>query len=474
MLKTNTGETMFVGRKTEMDWLEEIRSHSQKKLFPIVIYGPRRVGKTTLVRKFIEGKKAFYFFVNETKSSPVLAAEAAQEIRAISGSDELLALNSWDKILKYLIEKSPFEVIVFDEFQNFNTADNAVFGILQNLIDQNEHTKKMLVFLGSSTGLMKEVFEDKHAALYGRMKSKLLLKPIAFQEYLAGMQKLGYRDTDDISGFYFVFGGYPKYLSALEDFEIGKKALNEILQVFFFSKNAAFQNEVQDVLRAEFGNKGSNYYSIMEAIGTGHTKLSEISSYTSITATTLSSFMGDLCDYHELVERNLPVLRPKTKDTRYSIKNPLFRFWFRFVRPNLSNMEIGRYDLLMGNIKKNFRAYSGIEFERLAKEYLISQSGNEKLDFSEIGSWWAKGREIDIVTLGKENCVWECKWSSVSQQEAYSIRASLEANAVLAGIQNPKFGLIAKKAERGAEEPFDYFVSIGDIFEGKLPHSKRR
>ncbi|MBN2122535.1 ATP-binding protein [Candidatus Micrarchaeota archaeon] len=465
---------MFIGRKNELSWLEEMLSHSKKKLFPIVIYGPRRVGKTTLIKRFMEGKESFYFFVNETKSSPVLASEAANEIRKKDKKAEMLSLESWDKILKYLIEESPFEAVIFDEFQNFQNANSSVFGTLQNLIDSNENKGKLLIFLGSSTGMMKELFEDTHAALYGRIKSKLFLSPLGFRDCIDGLKKMGYKEDKEMAGFYFVFGGYPKYLSALEDFSIGAKPINELLRTLFFSKNAAFQEEVQDVLRAEFGKRGANYYSIMEAIATGHTKLSEIASYSGLSVTSLSPFMRDLCDYHELVERKLPIMRSKTRDTRYALKSPLFRFWFRFVRPNLSSLEIGRYDLLMENIKKNLDSYSGLEFERLAKEYLVSNAGKNKLDFSEIGGWWSKGREIDLVTLGAENCAWECKWSHISRGEALKIRRALEENSALAGIKDARFGLVSREMDAGADEYFDYVADLGDIFEGKLPHHNRR
>ncbi|MDR2832182.1 MAG: hypothetical protein LBV67_00535 [Streptococcaceae bacterium] len=50
---------MFFGRKKELDKLEQ-QYQSDKFEFP-VIYGRRRVGKTELIKKFVQNKKAIYF-----------------------------------------------------------------------------------------------------------------------------------------------------------------------------------------------------------------------------------------------------------------------------------------------------------------------------------------------------------------------------------------------------------------------------
>jgi len=464
----------FLNRKTEIGWLEEMHLHSQKKLFPVVIYGPRRVGKTTLVKRFMAKKNALYIYVNETKSSHVLAKEVSENIKKAEELDEFTAFDSWDGILKYLIEKSGFEAIIFDEFQNFASVEKSVFGTLQDLLDSNEnHAGPLLVFMGSSTGIIKEIFEDQAAALYGRVKAKLRMKPMAFQDIAQGMNRFGYSDKLDIAGFFFVFGGYPKYLVCLEDFEVGVRPLHGILEQLFFRENAPLRDEVKDLLQAEFGSRGAQNYAILEAIAGGHTKLSEIASYIGMPATSVSPFLNKLCEHHEVIEKNTPLLRPSVKDTRYSIKNPIFRFWFRFVRPYSAQLELGRYGQFKQELKKDFDSYAGREFEGLCREFLTSKAGKENLNISQIGKWWHKDNEIDIVTLGRENYAWECKWSMVKARDAGRIAAKLEQNASIAGIKNAKKGLFAQEIEENAKEHFDYVITLNDIFRNKLPRGKQ-
>lgn len=460
----------FLNRNSEMKWLDEMYGYSKRKLFPIVIHGSRRVGKTTLVKNFIKGKNALYIFVNETKSSHVLGTEVVGEMKAQGALEEYVFLENWDGILKHLIEKSKFDIIVFDEFQNFLSVDKTVFGTLQNLIDQNENKKgPLLVFLGSSTGLIKEVFENNSAALYGRVKAKLNMKPLLFHDFVFGMEKLGFKNYADATEFYFVFGGYPKYLTALEDFKVPPGDIFEILKFFFFRHNGVFQNEVRDILRTEFGSKGAQYYSVLEAIATGHTKLSEISSYIGIPSTSTSTFLTHLADQFEIVEKNQPILRPKVKDTRYLIKNPLFRFWFRFVRPHRAHFELGKYHEFDKLLRRDFSTFAGREFEKLCKEYLIYSLKEGKIDFSDTGSWWHKDQEIDIVTLGKDECVWECKWSSLNKKEAEEISRKLDEKVSFTGLKNPKKGLFAREVGKGVLDIFDFVITLDDVVKGRFP-----
>ena len=52
----------FIGRHSELDRLEqEYRDNSSF----VVIYGRRRVGKTTLIKEFIKGKNAFYYLASK-------------------------------------------------------------------------------------------------------------------------------------------------------------------------------------------------------------------------------------------------------------------------------------------------------------------------------------------------------------------------------------------------------------------------
>ena len=54
---------MFIGRKEELGFLEN--EYNKKRSSFVIIYGRRRVGKTTLIKEFIRNKEAMYFLASE-------------------------------------------------------------------------------------------------------------------------------------------------------------------------------------------------------------------------------------------------------------------------------------------------------------------------------------------------------------------------------------------------------------------------
>ena len=50
---------MFIGRKNELQQLNTL--YKQNRFQCVIIYGRRRVGKTTLINEFIKDKDAVYF-----------------------------------------------------------------------------------------------------------------------------------------------------------------------------------------------------------------------------------------------------------------------------------------------------------------------------------------------------------------------------------------------------------------------------
>ena len=53
----------FIGRKEELEALQEL--YNKKGFHMAVLFGRRRVGKTTLVNKFIELNKCYQYLCNE-------------------------------------------------------------------------------------------------------------------------------------------------------------------------------------------------------------------------------------------------------------------------------------------------------------------------------------------------------------------------------------------------------------------------
>ena len=172
----------------------------------------------------------------------------------------------------------------------------------------------------------------------------------------------------------------------------------------------------------------------------------------------------------DLVRRDVSITAvKKTKNGIYSFKDNIFSFWFRFIFPYEDMINLGRHEEVLKMISRDLNAYIGKPFEEIAKEFLWATSGG---NFSRIGRWWYKGEEIDIVAINEDKmeiALFECKWSRLSQNEAFNILNDLERKAPLVKWKDNRYkehcGIIAKEVkgkEKLREKGYQIF-DLGDL-----------
>ena len=111
----------FIGRVTELEKLDSEYRRDSASL--ILLHGRPRVGKTSLIRKFVEHKKYFYFLASE--ESEAMNRDAFKRLVADYLTDSLLresVVESWEIIFKELLSNIGTQrlLIVIDEFQNLS------------------------------------------------------------------------------------------------------------------------------------------------------------------------------------------------------------------------------------------------------------------------------------------------------------------------------------------------------------------
>jgi len=463
----------FVDRDDELEFLNECKDLSHRKLFVISIYGLRRVGKTRLVFQFLENND-LYFFVNKYKTSDSLLIEYQGILKNKYILGELESVRSWDDFFTVLFERYN-GVIAFDEFQNFIFIDKSIFGMLQKYIDINENRKDILfIFTGSTIGLIKKIFTDSKEPLYGRVKRSLHLEQLKFSDVLEVCRHLDINDISDVITLYSIFGGFPRYYVAIEDENLNGKSVNEILEKFFFMKNSIFEDEVNMILSLEFGRRSGIYYDILTAIANGSTRISEIASYLRKKETTLTRQLNELVGYFNLIGVERQVTGNKTA---MYIKHPLMNFWFKFIYKNLSDYQIRDVILL-----EKIREYSkniGRGFEEVCKEFMVDMNIADELPFrfSKIGRQWGKFKgekgkntyEIDMVALNegtKEIFFCECKWKEKVDAEKILRQLKKKAEYVQWNNEQRKdyFAVFAKSFSMRSNEAYCYDLNDFETF----------
>lgn len=434
----------FINRQKELQELREIEKLSKKKLFVIAIYGLRRVGKTRLLLEFLKDR-GLYFFVNKNKTSQDLLNEYENILKENKILGELERLSTWDKFIEVIIRRET-PPIVFDEFQNFNFVEPAVFGALQKNIDLNEDKPGLIILSGSLIGLMKKIFTNSKEPLYGRIKKGKKLEPLSFRSCaeIGNELKLS---KEDIIKLYMIFGGYPKYYVAIEDFNLHGKTAEEIINELFLVKDAPLEDEVNIILSQEFGGRSGVYYSILEAIANGNNTLSAIAGYLNIPVTSITRQVNELKDLFELIEIEKPYYG---KRGIYRIKHPLVEFWFSQIHRNFSDY-VTRNPKFIANLKSNLNSYYGRCFERVAKEFVISELGLivakrqwGKAPQKEKGK---SSYEIDLIGKNEKNTfAFEFKWGIYNYSEIMRILKELdEKTKYMPKLENLRLGVVAKK-----------------------------
>ncbi|MFH0861921.1 MAG: ATP-binding protein [Candidatus Altiarchaeota archaeon] len=436
---------MFIGRESELKQLGELEHLSKKKHFIVVLYGLRRVGKTRLLLEFVKNRGS-YFFVNKNKTSADLLNEFQNILKDDKTLSELEDLRTWDDFFKVIMARKTTPVI-FDEFQNFAYVEPAVFGIVQKNADLHEDRPGMMLLSGSLIGLMKKLFRDSGEPLYGRIKKGLKIDPLNLASCLEFGTELDI-SKEDAAKLYCVFGGYPKYYVAVEDFGLNGRSADEIIDSLLLSADAPLEDEVNIILSQEFGGRSGVYYSILEAIASGNNTLSSIAGYLNATPTSLTRQIKELKDYFELIELEMPY---EGKRGIYRIKHPLIYFWFSQIYKNYSEY-VSRRPKLMDKLRRNLDGAYGHMFERTASEFLAY-----KIGLTEARRQWGKipgakkgenTYEIDLIgRSGETTYLFEFKWAEVGFGEAKRIIQKLQQNSKhIPSLKGEiKYGIVAKK-----------------------------
>ena len=386
---------IFIDRERELEFLKQ---QEEQRPSLAVIYGRRRVGKSSLVEKFCRGKKHLYYTASESNKK-----EQLNEIYSLASEkleDKLIQdlKHSWETLLRYLKDKNL--ILVLDEFPYIINSDPSIPSKIKRIWDEELRDSNIfLILTGSSVSMMEDDVISPRSPLYGRRTGQWKLEPFDF----TSAQKFfpDYSMEDKIRT-YSVLGGIPYFL---EQFDPDEPVMENISRSIL-NKGSVLYNEVEFLMREEL-REPRNYYTTLRSISQGNTKFSDIQNDTGIAKNSLTSYLSILRNLH-LIKRRTPITKKNSKKGRYYLEDNFFRFWFRYIFPNKSQLETDK-KLLLGKIEDTLDQYVSFIFEDVCRECVnMDRTGYE------VGRWWFREEEIDIVALNereKKALFAECKWS---------------------------------------------------------------
>lgn len=428
----------FVDREEELETLQHEYERDGSAL--VILYGRRRVGKTTLISEFIKDKNALFFLASE--ESEAQNRNAFREKAAdFIGSDLLRGaeVKSWDVLFKAIMDadfpRKP--VLVLDEFQYLGKANPAFPSIFQRIWEEILKDKPVMVILcGSLISMMESQTLAYGSPLYGRRTAQIRLKQIPFAYYHEFFPDKSRRELIEM---YAITGGVPKYIELFSErgdlyTAIGRCVLN---------RSGYLYDEPYFLLQQEVSEVGS-YFSIIRAIAAGNTKLSAISALLEVKATSLTKYLKTLIDL-DILEREVPIMEEnpeKSKKGLYKIKDNYLRFWFAFVYPNMSFIESGHRAIVMDKIRKSLvKNHIAFVYEDVCRERMWELNAEDAwpFHFAKLGRWWDARDEIDIAGLdpdGKNLILGECKYWT--EPVGVSVLRELEAKSAFVAWEREK------------------------------------
>lgn len=404
----------FIGRQKELAKLNE--EYNRDSSF-VVIYGRRRVGKTTLIKEFLKEKTAFYFLATEELENQSMKRLAS--VVARTTGNHLLqkaAFSDWLDLFRVIAEYKPEEkkVFVMDEFPYLVKTNPAFPSILQNAWDEIfKDCPIMLILSGSFIGMMQKHALSYDSPLYGRRTAQIRLLPLSFTDVYAAR---GLNFTEAVEQ-YSITGGVPKYLEFFDD---GRDLTGQLMETVL-SKNGFLYEEPYFLLKSE-SMTAVNYFSIIKAIADGNHKLGKIAGLLGQETSALTPYLRTLSDLG-FVEKQTPVTEKNPEKTRkglYFISDNFIRFWFRYLYPYKGELELDNKQIVLEELQKDFIAkYVAFTYEDICRDIFAHLCGNGAIDFtpSRIGSYWLNDYEgdtqIDVVAVDhrhKRLFAGECKY----------------------------------------------------------------
>lgn len=417
----------FVDRTDETTRLKEALSGERSTL--VVIYGRRRLGKSTVIKRALTEDDVY--FLADRSEGQHQRSMLAKVVGQLFPDFDKLTYPDWEALLRAINYRTINRfTLCLDEFPYLVEQSPELPSVLQKLIDEKT-LKYNIVVCGSSQNMMYGLFLDSTAPLYGRADVIMKFMPIRLP-YI--QEALGFNATSAIEE-YSVWGGVPRYWELRENNASLKDALwYNILSVngtLYEEPIKLFQDDVKYVAKTS---------TIMSYVGSGASRLSEIASRCNEPATNLSRPLKKLIDLGFL-EREVPfgVDEKSSKKSLYKIADPFMAFYYQFVVPNRSFIELGRRRPIEQALNTHFSEYVSMQWERICRNTVTGNQINGVL-YDKANRWWGsvlneehKPEQVEFDVMAesldkKYLLVGECKWTTQENGKLLTTELLRKAN----------------------------------------------
>lgn len=397
---------MFSGRTSELKYLNTYYDRVGSQI--MVVYGEKNVGKTTLLRQFVQDKPCYYFRAR---------AASERELRYQWGRElgdegiKLLKYPSFSEILQSVgSSANGKKVIIIDEFQAIIKSSDSFMKELVSFVHSSWQSGQVMVVLcSSSIGWVENSMITRIGEAAYELSGFLKIKELSFEamrEFFPGFS------MEQCIEAYAVLGGVPGLWKYFND----KLSIRENICNYILDSGAFLYEEGRRMVEEEL-RETSVYNTILASIAAGNHKLNDLYLHTDFSRAKISVYLKNLMEL-ELVEKIFSYDTEGKANTQkgiYRINNHFVHFYFTYLYPNLSSLErltVGEfYDKY---IAPTFKAYVSEYFKRVCKQHVEKWNkwGRLPIEIDRIGEWVGKLGTIDIIACNEkgETIIGICNW----------------------------------------------------------------
>ena len=451
---------MFIGREKELALLQQ--DYIGKAA---MVYGKRRVGKTTLIQKALKSSsyRTVYFECLKGTMQDNISGFVQELVRA-KILPVPLNFGTLQDVFAYLNALPEKIVVVIDEYPYLKAMNDSatVDSIFQNIID-NRLVNIELILSGSHIGMMKDALQEKNA-LYGRFAVTIKLNEL---NYLEAAKFYPDKTPYDKAAHYAVFGGSPFVNQALQP----TATIRENIISTILNPMSAIYLYASQLLLSDYSVK-INAERIFSVIGNGKKRYTEIEDKLDVKKTgNLSKQIKSLIDL-EIIARNSPINKiGDNKKSTFEINDNLLRFYFTFIYKNASALQVlGAEALYDEYIAPALTDFISRRFEGICRDYFSLQVRSGKMKgVRNIGSYYyddpahRKNGEFDVALEFADGYeIYEAKYYA-QPMTLDEIHREVQQVEAIKELTVKQIGFIAINGFAEREEPYLY-LDGNDIF----------
>lgn len=354
----------------------------------VFLYGRHDTGKTRLVREFCQGKRTLFYSAQETVPSRQLYFFWREITLQLHPEKKPAPFANWEQAFDFVSGFSFTHrlILVLDEFQQLEQHCPDFNAAFCHAVEHSFPSGKIfLIVTSSSLEYAAQRVAEPVSPPFNAVTARACMGAVPF--YTCQQQLSIYSPGEQLL-LYGVTGGLP---SLLEQLKPDRSAAENILSLFFRSTSPLYTSP-QTALHREL-REVSTYNYLLEIIAQGTSKLADIAAQASIGTNKCAKYLNTLISMG-ILRKELPAVGEVQKKVRYLFADHMFRFWYRFVYPNISGILFGQgEDIWNQQALPYLDDYLLPIFEDVCAEYLerLAQSGQTPFAYRHTGSWWCGG-----------------------------------------------------------------------------------